>query len=391
MRAKAPSVNEWNGAATPGAPDETAMVKPPSHRSPRLRLTTGRHAIANLQLPSRALASTPTMLPPQPPAWTDEDVESLRPRTLDEFVGQRPAREQLSIALRAARERRETPDHILFSGLPGLGKTSLAQIVARELGATLHTTTGPALERARDLAGILTQLQEGDCLFIDEIHRIPAAVEEYLYPAMEDFAVDLVVDQGPNSRTVKLRLQRFTLLGATTREGLLSAPFRSRFGLPIRLEPYPPEDLAQIIERSARLLKIQIEADASLEIARRSRCTPRIANRYLRRVRDFAQIKGCPRVDIDTARIAFEGLRVDPHGLDELDRSILETLARAGAPVGLKTLSASVGEEEDTIESLVEPFLLRQGFLDRTPRGRILTPLGYDVLGKRSRPAPSAE
>lgn len=314
----------------------------------------------------------------------EEDIEGLRPRTLEEFVGQKNARDQLRVVLEAARHRGEPPDHVLFSGLPGLGKTSLAQIVAREIGATLHSTTGPALERARDLAGILSQLKEGDCLFIDEIHRIPAAVEEYLYPAMEDFVVDIVIDQGPNSRTVKLRLARFTLLGATTREGLLSSPFRSRFGLPIRLEPYPPEDLQRIVERSARLLGTELSDGTALEIARRARGTPRVANRYLRRIRDYAQVEGHACITPEFASRAFVSLRVDALGLEELDRSILRTLARSGGPVGLKTIAAAIGEEEDTIENLYEPFLLRQGLLERTPRGRVLTDAGMRALRKES-------
>lgn len=319
------------------------------------------------------------------PQALDDDFEGLRPRSLDEFIGQRGAREQLSIALSAAKGRAEAPDHILFSGLPGLGKTSLAQIVARELGATMHSTTGPALERARDLAGILSQLKDGDCLFIDEVHRIPAAVEEYLYPAMEDFSVDLVIDQGPNSRTVKLRLAKFTLLGATTREGLLSAPFRSRFGLLIRLEPYPPEELVEIIRRSGNLLKINLDHEATAEIARRSRGTPRVANRYLRRVRDYAQVHHVENINLSITKKAFEALKVDQHGLEQLDRHILETLARSSGPVGLKTLAAAIGEADDTVENLYEPFLLRQGLLERTPRGRVLTDLGYAAIGRMPR------
>ncbi|MFN0207032.1 MAG: Holliday junction branch migration DNA helicase RuvB [Planctomycetota bacterium] len=317
----------------------------------------------------------------------DDDADGLRPRSLDEFVGQSAAREQLHIALQASLQRGDSPDHILFSGLPGLGKTSLAQIVAKELGATLHSTTGPALERARDLAGILSQLKDGDCLFIDEVHRIQASVEEYLYPAMEDFSVDLVIDQGQNSRTVKLRLAKFTLLGATTREGLLSAPFRSRFGLLIRLEPYPPEDLAEIVRRSARLLKIEIEPDAVMEIARRSRGTPRVANRYLRRLRDYAQVHHFAKIDMNVSHKAFDALRVDSLGLEELDRNILQTLARNSGAVGLKTLSAAIGEAEDTVENLYEPFLLRQGLLERTPRGRVLTDRGYAALGRSHKSA----
>jgi Holliday junction DNA helicase RuvB len=335
------------------------------------------------------------MFHPMPPIRSepayDDDAEGLRPRSLAEFVGQGPAREQLRIALTAARQRGDAPDHILFSGLPGLGKTSLAQIAARELNATLHSTTGPALERAGDLAGILSQLKDGDFLFIDEIHRIPPSVEEYLYPAMEDFSVDLVIDQGPNSRTIKLRLAKFTLLGATTREGLLSAPFRSRFGLLIRLEPYPPEDLAHIVARSAGLLNANIREEAILEIARRARGTPRVANRFLRRLRDFAQVHDRDVIDLDTAKRAFEALRVDALGLEELDRNILETLARHGGAVGLKTLAAAIGEAEDTVENLYEPFLLRQGLLERTPRGRLLTELGFAAIGRGNRlPFPQA-
>ncbi|MBI3817826.1 MAG: Holliday junction branch migration DNA helicase RuvB [Planctomycetes bacterium] len=315
----------------------------------------------------------------------DEEFDGLRPRNLDEFVGQRGARDQLRVAIDAARGRGEAPDHILFSGLPGLGKTSLAQIVARETGSTLHSTTGPALERARDLAGILSQLRDGDCLFIDEVHRIPAAVEEYLYPAMEDYSVDLVIDQGTNSRTVKLRLAKFTLLGATTREGLLSAPFRSRFGMLIRLEPYPPEELIEIVTRSARLLQIQIDDAATLEISQRARGTPRVANRFLRRVRDYAQVQGAARVTLDITKKAFEALRVDGLGLEQLDREILSVLARQGGPVGLKTIAAAIGEADDTVENLYEPFLLRQGLLERTPRGRVLTELGFAAIGRTPR------
>jgi holliday junction DNA helicase RuvB len=314
----------------------------------------------------------------------DDEVESgLRPRSLAEFIGQSAPLAQLRIGLEAARGRGEPVDHILFSGFPGLGKTSLAHIVARELGATLHSTTGPALERARDLAGILTQLRTGDCLFIDEVHRIPAAVEEYLYPAMEDFRVDLVVDQGPNSRTVKLRLARFTLLGATTREGLLSSPFRGRFGMLIRLEPYSADELVEIVVRSARLLEVELAPGAAREIAVRARGTPRVANRYLRRIRDFAQVRGARLVDVAVVREAFDGLRVDGRGLEEIDRTILGTLARAGGPVGLKTLAASVGEQEDAIEILHEPFLIREGLIDRTPRGRVLTTAGHGAIGRR--------
>jgi Holliday junction DNA helicase RuvB len=306
---------------------------------------------------------------------------TLRPRSLGDFVGQERVVGNLRIALQAAGERGEPPDHVLFSGPPGLGKTSLARILAAELGASLHSTTGPALERARDLVGILTALKRGDVLFIDEVHRVPPTVEEYLYSAMEDFSVELTLDQGPNARVLPLKLQRFVLVGATTREGLLSAPFRGRFGLLERLVPYPPADLVRILERSARLLGVALEPEAARLLAERSRGTPRICNRFLRRVRDLAQVRGAPRADAELVREALARLGVDEHGLEDMDRRILACLAQnAGQPVGLKTIAAAVGESEDTIEEVFEPHLLRIGFVQKTSRGRVITAEGAQAV-----------
>jgi Holliday junction DNA helicase RuvB len=317
------------------------------------------------------------------PQRPDAELENaLRPRSFEEFVGQPRTVENLRVAIEAARGRGEPPDHVLLSGPPGLGKTSLARILAHELGASLHTTTGPALERARDLVGILTQLRRGDVLFIDEVHRVPVAVEEYLYTAMEDFSVDLTLDQGPNARVLPLKLEVFTLVGATTREGLLSAPFRGRFGHLERLDPYPVEDLVKILERSASILAVTLAPEAALRIAERSRGTPRIANRFLRRARDLAQVSGARAVDPATALEALARLGVDDNGLEEMDRRILRSLAaNGGQPLGLKTIAAAVGEAEDTIEEVFEPHLLRSGFVQKTGRGRLITAAGCRAIG----------
>lgn len=315
-----------------------------------------------------------------------EEVEldtSLRPKSLDTFVGQRSVCDQLSIFLQAARLRGEPLDHVLLAGPPGLGKTSLALILAAEMGVEITITSGPVLERKGDLAAILTALAPGDVLFVDEIHRLNRSVEEVLYPAMEDFQLDMVLGQGPQARTLRLDLPRFTLVGATTRSGLLTTPLRDRFGVVQRLDYYGPSDLAKIVMRSAGLLNVQITEDGALALASRSRGTPRIANRLLRRVRDVAQVKGMGTVDRDIAEQALVILEVDAAGLDDLDRKILTHLAVtfSGRPTGLGTLADAVGESPDTIEDVYEPFLLQQGLLARTPRGRIATPRAYVHLG----------
>ncbi len=318
-----------------------------------------------------------------------EDVElerSLRPRTLDDFVGQERVKEQLGIALEAAKGRGEALDHVLLAGPPGLGKTSLAYILRNELGVGIRTVAGPAVERKGDMAAILTSLEERDVLFIDEIHRLNRAIEEILYPALEDFRLDIVVGQGPAARTLTLDLPPFTLIGATTRTGLLTTPLRDRFGMTFRLGYYELDELASIVRRSARILAVELAPEAADEIARRSRGTPRVANRILRRVRDVAEVRHEGAVTLAVAREALELHEVDELGLERTDRELLSAIAErfGGGPVGLSTLAASLGEEPDTIEDVYEPYLLQLGFLQRTPRGRIVTDLGRAHLGLRN-------
>ena len=320
---------------------------------------------------------------PEAPEEEREFDAALRPRRIDEFVGQDRIKEQLALLVDGARARGETVDHLLFSGPPGLGKTTLAGIVSNELGVGFQPTSGPALDRPGDLAAILTNLEQGDVLFVDEIHRMPRAVEEVLYPALEDFKLDVVLGKGPSARSIRLDLPRFTLVGATTRPGRITLPLRERFGFSPRLDYYSVEDLRAIVHRSAGILGVTIEEDGTHEIARRSRGTPRVANRLLRRVRDFAEVRHDGNVTSDVARAGLELFEVDGQGLDKLDLAILSTVVEkfGGGPVGLSTLSAAVGEETDTIEDVVEPYLLQLGLLQRTPRGRVATERAYRHLG----------
>lgn len=314
----------------------------------------------------------------------DEEMDfSLRPKNLSEYIGQESLKEKLSIFIEAARKRQEPLDHCLFSGPPGLGKTSLANVIAHEMGVQLKSTSGPVLERQGDLAAILTNLEANDILFIDEIHRMNRIVEETLYSAMEDFKLDIIIGQGPSAKTVKLDLPHFTLIGATTRSGLLASPLRDRFGITARLDFYSPENLSQIAMRSAKILKIDIDSQGAFEMARRSRGTPRITNRLLRRARDFAEVRGSGKIDEETAKKALKLLEVDEMGFDMMDRKLLLIIIEkfSGGPVGIETLSSAISEEKDTIEDVYEPFLLQCGFLQRTPRGRVATHLAYEHLG----------
>lgn len=322
------------------------------------------------------------------PVLKEEDFEidlSLRPHELVDFEGQSKMKSNLKIFIQAALKRKEPLDHSLFFGPPGLGKTTLAHIIAKEMGANIKTSSGPVLERPGDLAGLLTNLEEGDVLFIDEIHRLSPVVEEYLYPAMEDYYLDIMIDKGPNARSVKINLPRFTLIGATTRSGLLTSPMRARFGIVERLNYYAAEELCNIVKRSSRILNIEVDEEGAMEIASRSRGTPRIANRLLRRVRDFAEVRGSGLVDRQTADYALKQLEVDDVGLDQMDKKILLSMIEEfdGGPVGINTLSVAVGEEAETLEEIYEPFLIQRGFLKRTSSGRVVTRLGYAHFGRQ--------
>jgi holliday junction DNA helicase RuvB len=319
-------------------------------------------------------------------ARVEEDAQyeaGLRPRRLDDYIGQDRIRENLHVAIAAARQRGEPLDHVLLHGPPGLGKTTLAFIIGNEMGVPVRATSGPAIEKPGDLVGIVTNLAANEVLFIDEIHRMSPAVEEILYPALEDYEVDIVIGQGPSARTVKMRLERFTLIGATTRTGLLTSPLRSRFGIVHRLEFYTPADLEEIVRRSAKIMNVPIDDAAAAEIAARARGTPRIVNRLLRRVRDYAQVRADGAISLEVARAGLRLLEVDEHGFDEIDRKLLRTIIDkfSGGPVGLNTIAAAISEEKDAIEDIYEPFLIQAGFLDRTPRGRVATLRAYDYFG----------
>ena len=328
-------------------------------------------------LPERVVSAAPV-------SRTEEAMErELRPKALTEYVGQAKAREQLEIFIGAAKQRGEALDHVLLFGPPGLGKTTLSHIIANELGVNMRQTSGPVLEKPKDLAALLTNLEPNDVLFIDEIHRLSPVVEEILYPALEDYQIDIMIGEGPAARSIKLDLQPFTLVGATTRAGMLTNPLRDRFGIVARLEFYTPDELVKIVTRSAGLLKVPIDVEGATQLARRSRGTPRIANRLLRRVRDYAQVKGQGLITEDIANQALKMLDVDPQGFDVMDRKLLEAVVHRfdGGPVGLDNIAASIGEERDTIEDVIEPYLIQQGFLQRTPRGRVATLAAYRHLG----------
>jgi len=316
----------------------------------------------------------------------EDDVQyeaGLRPRSLNEYIGQDRVRDNLEVSIAAARGRAEALDHVLLYGPPGLGKTTLAYVIGNEMGVPVRATAGPVIEKPGDLAAMLTNLQQHEVLFIDEIHRLPPAIEEILYPAMEDYELDIMIGQGPSARSVKVPLQRFTLVGATTRAGLLTAPLRARFGIVHRLDFYEPPDMEEIVRRSARILGVSMDEEAGQEVARRSRGTPRIANRLLRRVRDYAQVRADGRITLDVARAAMKLLEVDDQGFDEVDRKLLRTIVEkfSGGPVGVNSLAAAISEERDAIEDIYEPFLIQAGFLDRTPRGRVATARAYEYLG----------
>lgn len=346
--------------------------------------------VDDFDLPSDRTA--PRMVSAATASPKEEALErALRPKLLDDYVGQAKAREQLEIFIGAARKRNEALDHVLLFGPPGLGKTTLSHIIAHELGVNLRQTSGPVLEKPKDLAALLTNLERNDVLFIDEIHRLSPVVEEILYPALEDFQIDIMIGEGPAARSIKLDLQPFTLVGATTRAGMLTNPLRDRFGIVARLEFYTPEELTRIVERSADLLKVETDLEGAREIARRSRGTPRIANRLLRRVRDYADVKGDGRISQEIANKALAMLDVDPIGLDVMDRKLLEAVIHRfdGGPVGLDNIAASIGEEPGTIEDVIEPYLIQQGYLQRTPRGRIATLAAYRHLGLAAPQAPT--